>query len=169
MCHSALLRWLAEAEAQAGAQDHVVALSAGGRVAKVNIVERKLPTEPFRDVRDGVRIKGEAVFAAVRDVREDFEALVELRARIDGVRPGFAGHDLASLLAEGVVVRVVERGAAVDVEGSIFRSDGVIAEAAGENVAQIELLELVVVEIRESVDEEIFRDVEVHANVAADV
>src|SRR5580693_1261642 len=180
VCATHLEHALTECQADARGKEQIVFLKAGKRVAKESIAVGNLPAEPVFQLRGGGGIELEAEAARVRNVWVQAELLGDGGAVVDLGVEGFTEVHLASLArnggrrgsgcgsGDGAKEILIKVAAGKHVECGGLGVDDVIAEAAADNVAQIEVLELVVLKIGEAEDEKLVADVQIPTDAAAD-
>ena len=179
-CATHLEHPLAKCQADTGGKQQVILLEAWQGIAEVAVAVSDLPTKPVLQLGGGSGVELEAVGTGVRDVGVEAELLGEGGAIVDFGVEGFADVDFAGLASDGrpsgrccsggdgAEEVLVEVTASKEVEDGGLCFDDVIAEAAADDVAQIEILELVVLEIGETKDEDAVADVEVAADATTD-
>src|SRR5271169_488560 len=162
---------LAECQTHTGGKKQVVRFEARERIAEVAIAVSDLPTEPVFQLGCGGGVELEAVGACLRDVRVDAELLGNSSATAELGVEGFPKNDFPGLARDGghgrlscggrnrSVKRLVVTAASKDIERRGLGIDDVIAESAAEDIAQIEVLELVVLEVGEAKDEKVIANV----------
>ena|SRR5580692_9272557 len=170
---------LAECQANTGGKKQIVGFEPREWIAEVAVAVSDLPTEPVFQLGCGGGVKLEAVGACLGDVGVDAELLGNGGATVEFGVEGFAEDDFASLACNGghgwlgcgsgggSKERLIVAAAAKDIERRGLGIDHVIAEATTEDVAQIEVLKLVVFEVGETEDEKPIADIQVAANPAA--
>src|SRR5580692_5944866 len=170
---------LAKCQAHARGKNQVICFEPRERIADVAVAIGHLPTEPVLQLGGNRGVELEAVIASVRDVWVDAELFGDGGPAVELGVKRFPENDFASLACNGrlgrlssgsrngSVERLVIAAAAKDVEGRLLVVDHVIAHAAAQDIAQIEVLKLVVFEVCEAENEEVFADIQVAANSAA--
>ena len=132
-----------------------------------------MPTQPGLQLGGGDGVELKAIIPGIADVRVQREFLAQRHTAIELGGKFFAQHDFSGLPGQAgrkcgirgkIFLFVVS--AAEYIEYRVFGFDHVIPQAAAQHIPQVEILELVVFEIRESKYEPFFVQVEIAAQTA---